>query len=993
MLRLAAISIIVFEFANALIARFGPNAAFSSEKLLYLLPILVGIASYSMTMLPSLHRNWRACVIVLSILLIVDASLISRRTGQSEQILVTSMLVMFGTGTMMPWEPNWQLSVTVISLTGMLGATVGVAQLDPDIAVHWLCVLTSAFVSNLAVRLAHGYRRSLSRHLEAIHDHHQKLDEAICNRERVVAERELVLQKLADNEAMLRTILTAVPDHVVVKRLSDGMLVDFNADLTRPGVDHDEFWRLCGRPEGAWVSAQRRAEFRKIVDEHGVVRNLECEFYRSDGTIMPALLSAAAVDFNHETYVVSIARDITSLKDTQRRLEERELTLRRVLDASFDAISIVRVADGTFVDVNRAILELNHLRRDEVIGHTPLELGFWKDENAFVEFAGLVAREGEVREIEQQFNARDGRVVESLTSAVMMEINGDLCVVSFTRDITAAKKAQKELEAAREKALAASRAKSEFLASMSHEIRTPMNAILGMTDMLAESELSPEQRRYVNSVISNGNALLELINGILDLAKVESGRLLLEAVEFNPAELTERVLEALAIRAHEKGIELIGRISPATPYELIGDPLRLQQILINLVGNAIKFTHHGEVVVTVEHDPDTEAAGALLFSVTDSGIGIAQEKIASIFSPFTQADSSTTRSYGGTGLGLTIVARLVDMMHGKLNVISERGRGSTFSFTARFGCGGVNLAPQAPPAQQFAGLAVLVADPNPVSCKAIADILAIEGAHVTHVQDAEKVVEAIERSRLLGDPYALTLIDGRIPPDGGLELAQRICGHDGAHPEIVMMLATDDLTSKIARLKSIKVEGYVAKPIKRSELLAAIKGALKRSTATGDKPAAPIVPPAELPTLVDRPLKILVADDSSDNRMLVSAYLRKTPYQLEEVEDGQQAFDRATSGPYDLVLMDIQMPNVDGYTAVRMIRRWERENGVPRVPIIALTASALGEAVKKAYESGCDIHLAKPVKKATLLRAIRDAVSLQETLAPIRSAEQGAANG
>ena len=395
-------------------------------------------------------------------------------------------------------------------------------------------------------------------------------------------------------------------------------------------------------------------------------------------------------------------------------------------------------------------------------------------------------------------------------------------------------KSEDALIAAREEALAASRAKSEFLSSMSHEIRTPLNALLGMADLLAETPLAPEQVHYLETVIDNGNALLELINSILDLARIESGRLSLEKIPFDLRDIIERCVETLAVRAQEKNLKLTIDIAPDVDLKLVGDSLRLRQILINLVGNAIKFTDRGEVRVAAERDPDSMNPACVRFSVIDTGIGIAPDKLPMLFSAFTQADSSTTRKYGGSGLGLAIVQRLVALMDGKVWVESRLGQGSIFGFTANFAYQDDNVS-------------------------------------------------------------------------------------DGAARTV--------------------------------------------SATTSDD--------AEI---VDRPLRILLADDSPDNRLLVHNYMRNTRYRIDDAENGKIAIEKFTAFEYDLVLMDIQMPEMDGYEATRTIRRWEREHQRPRTPILAVTAAALEENKRRTFEAGCDLHITKPVKRGTLLHAIREAV-------------------
>ena len=324
---------------------------------------------------------------------------------------------------------------------------------------------------------------------------------------------------------------------------------------------------------------------------------------------------------------------------------------------------MVRVSDGRIVYLNDEFLRRGYSRA-ELLGRSISELRMW-NEAELGDFMKTLSEKGMVRNVEAGIRMKDGSVVPHLISAVAVELDGELCVLSVDRDIAEIKQTERELIAAREAALAASRAKSEFLSNMSHEIRTPMNAILGMGDLLAETSLSVEQRRYVATMSSNGSALLDLINDILDLAKVESGMLRLETTAFDLREVVERLIETLGVRAHEKKLELAARVMPDVPLSLAGDPLRLRQVLINLLGNAIKFTERGEVVLTVENDPEANAPGMLRFIVRDTGIGIPPESLKTVFESFTQADSSTTRNYGGSGLGLAIVRRLVELMGGK----------------------------------------------------------------------------------------------------------------------------------------------------------------------------------------------------------------------------------------------------------------------------------------------------------------------------------------
>ena len=656
---------------------------------------------------------------------------------------------------------------------------------------------------------------------------------------------------LAENEAAQRAIFDLSPDAISVADALDGRYVAVNAEFLRLGSHILE--ETIGKSDlelGVWAKPSDRERFSATLVSQGQVRNLEVDFLRHDRTIVPTLISAALIDYRHQPCVVAYIRDITPRKQIERdllsareelsrqvkALSDSEETFRKLFDANLDSMTLTGT-DGNYIDVNQEFTKATGFSRAEAIGHHFADLNMWIHPDEMIAFGDQLSKTNEVRNLEVMFRMKGGAEQPVLLSALNLELHGQLCCLTISREISDLKMTQRELVAAREAALAASRAKSEFLSSMSHEIRTPMNSILGMADQLMETALDDEQRRYLSTVISNGHALLALINGILDLAKVESGRISLEAIEFDLKDAIEKALETLAIRAHEKGLELMVRFAPEIPDLVLGDSLRLGQILINLVGNAIKFTHKGQVMVTVEHDPGSTAAGALKFTVRDTGIGIAADQRHLLFHPFSQADSSTSRKYGGSGLGLAIVARLVALMHGTVEVSSDLGKGSCFSFTAQFGI-------------------------------------------------------ATARPALSGP---------------------------------------------------------------REHALAEIP--LSTSAAT-----------------VDRPLHILIADDSFDNRALIEAYLKNTPYRVEEAEDGQQAIDKFKTGRFDLVLMDIQMPVVDGYDATKQIRGWERENGRRRTPVVALTASALEDAADRSIAAGCDAHVTKPVKKSKLLEAIRDAV-------------------
>ncbi len=667
----------------------------------------------------------------------------------------------------------------------------------------------------------------------------------------------------------------------------------------------------------------------------------------------------------------AVATDITARKKAEDELRRSEEYYRTLVESSADLTAVSDEQGVILFAAGEGRKDFGYELAD-FVGHRAMEFihpGKHEEQTRLI--AESFARPSVIGRGEAPIRCKDGSWLDcELIGRTAVAPDGNRILVSTVRNISERKRAELEVAGTRDQALAASRAKSEFLSSMSHEIRTPMNAILGMADLMWETELSGEQRRYLDTVINNGNALLELINSILDLAKVESGRLSLEALDFDLRVLVEKVADTLAVRADEKRIDLAVHLDQDVPTALVGDPLRLRQVLTNLVGNAIKFTEKGIVIIRVKRDADADRAGALLISVSDSGIGIPTDKLAALFDPFSQADSSVTRKYGGTGLGLAIVDRLVRLMGGGITVQSQTGQGSTFSFTSEFGVREVSVTSSAArdSSLDLGGVKVLVVDDNQVNRTIVREMLLPCGAIVVEAASGIEGLERFRHARESGQPFRLLICDHLMPGMDGFAMVSRIRAMSADGELTIMMLSSTDLPQTHAKIRRLGIEWYVVKPVKRAELYAAIGQAMADCVRLETRSQSPIAKGPD--QVVDRTLRILLADDSADNRMLIQAYLRKTPYQLDQAEDGERAIELVFSGVYDLVLMDIQMPVMDGYTAVRKIREWEATTNHPRIPIIALTASALDDAVRMTRQSGFDLHVSKPVKRATLLEAI-----------------------
>jgi two-component system sensor histidine kinase/response regulator len=674
------------------------------------------------------------------------------------------------------------------------------------------------------------------------------------------------------------------------------------------------------------------------------------------------------------TFMVLGLTILTSLVDRRfsaqaLELESSEKRSRQILETSFDAF-VGMDSKGIIIDWNVQAESTLGWPKAEALGRVLCETIIPAScresyEQNIQQVLTSDAGPARNRRFETTVLRRDGREIPAEITISAIKRDEAYHFAAFARDLTQRKQFEHDLCGAKEAAEAANEAKSTFLATMSHEIRTPMNGILGMTELVLDTDLTTEQRENLGLVRLSAESLLSIINDILDFSKIEAGKLEIEAIPFDLRESLGETMKSLSVRAHQKGLELIYDVQPDVPEALIGDPGRIRQVLINLVGNAIKFTEKGEVFISVEEESHEEAVTCLHFMAKDTGVGIPKDKQEKVFEAFSQADGSMARKYGGTGLGLTICTRLVRLMSGALWVESQPGQGSTFHFTVRLALqDGVAHRSEPLQPEQLRDLHALIVDDNFTNRKVLTGMLTRWGMKPTAVEGGRAALQALEVAKSTGRPFPLILLDGQMPEMDGFTLAERIKKDPELVGATIMMLTSAGHLGDASRCRELGISAYLVKPICQGELLQGICDVLNLSP----QKKVPLVTRHTLREARNR-ARVLLAEDNAVNQTLAVRLLEKRGYVVSVASNGRQALSAIEKEHFDVVLMDVQMPEMDGLDATMAIREKEKSTG-EHIPIIAMTAHALKGDEERCLSVGMDAYISKPIRTNELFATI-----------------------
>ncbi len=856
------------------------------------------------------------------------------------------------------------------------------AEVDPFVYVTTRAATPAGVWVSLQWRFSSrdGIVHASARDVSAVEAHRAEIEA----HQRALVEQQ---RKLSASEARIRGLFDAMAEGVIVQA-SDGTIESCNPAARRilgrestailGQRDDEDLWPVTS--DEITNACQVPAPLALAFATSEQVSNAVREIRRPDGRRVWVSINAQPLiedGADSPGAVVATFRDISEQISTRTALQQAEASLRALVDTAVDTIAVMDCC-GRVERANPAIISTFGFLPEEVVGTNVRALLNGEVRRGEMRRSDLPNGESPIQAGAREVVARrkDGTSFFAELTLSEFQVAGETKFTGIFRDISERKRIENELRELTATAERASQAKTEFLANMSHEIRTPMNAILGMGELLADSGLGAVQRTYVDNLRRAGEHLLDVINDVLDVAKIEAGKLTLEDAPFSLRTLAEDVCELLAPKA-APGVELVCRVSPEVAEEVFGDSIRLRQVIFNLVGNALKFTRRGQVVLGVARSRG--APGRYDLSVTDSGTGIPAHRLEAIFDSFTQADNSTTRTHGGTGLGLTISKAIVEKMGGSLEVESEEGRGSRFSFSIALGSGSSTARWANPLGDALTGRDVLVFLPNEAQRAVAREILESFDAVVSESERLEESVSRIRRASRIGRPFEVVLVD---VAHEGVELASALAAEGLGCRALLLLHRVGDALPSDAEAERLGITAFLAKPVRRAETAKVLAGAVRARNASSqpgvlaNRPTGgPLAAPgqtAEVATESWEPLTVLVADDVAVNREIIAAFLKGLPFTIEQASDGRRAVELAKSRPYDLIFMDIQMPEMDGYSATRAIRAHEMDAGLPRTPIVAMTAHAMPEEVKRCLAAGCDAHCSKPISRARLLTAIRE---------------------
>jgi two-component system sensor histidine kinase/response regulator len=793
-----------------------------------------------------------------------------------------------------------------------------------------------------------------------------------------ITERKQAEQQLQATAERLGALLDRAPVGI---NLADheGRFLEVNPALQRiTGYSAEELKGMTyydlTRPEDCADNHERMKAFREGKSDH---YETEKRYIRKDGTTIWVRVAGSKVDAKH---TMGIVEDVSERKEVAAQLKATAERLKAILDNAPVGI-VINDREGRLIESNAAYQRICGYSSKELKGQKYSNYTHPNDvANNRLLYEQLGSDKLQSFEMEKRYIRKDGEIIWVHISASRLNEETNIVIIE---DITARIREAAELRTAMKAAEAANRAKSEFLANMSHEIRTPMNGVMGMVELTLDTDLNPEQSEYLKLAKSSAEALLTVIDDILDFSKIESGKLEFETIDFRLRDCLGDTLDPLGMRAEQKGLELACRVDGDLPELLAGDPGRLRQVLTNLVGNAIKFTERGEIVVQAERQESSAEDMVLHFSIKDTGIGIPRERQKIIFAPFEQVDGSVTRKYGGTGLGLAISARLVALMNGRIWVESEAGQGSTFHFTARFKVAhspAIESSENQP--RSIDGQRVLVVDDNSTNRRILEEMLTRWRMLPVCVDGGIAALGAMAQALADQIPFKLVLMDCQMPDLDGFSVAQKIKQNPGLAGATILMLSSAGRHGDAARCRELGIAAYLTKPVRQSQLFDAIITALGEVTRTENLSGLTALrSPRE-----SRQLNILLAEDNAVNQKIATRMLEKLGHTVTVAENGKEALDIFTRLDFDAIFMDVQMPEMDGLTATEKIREGERQTRL-HMPIIAMTAHAMKGDRERCLEAGMDGYISKPINGRELEQAIAGALYGQDATQASKSAK------